>query len=243
MSNLWIAVAISVVSAMVYVWFSVSQSFHFFGEGGGDRTENRNKRFILLPIIFIVLAPIGYFYLGNAEKQEKWQLAVKKMNEIQSGNELSIKESDIQDLVLALRSSIAQEPQNGQLWFMLAENYFKLRMVDLADAAMQKALSIEQRPDWFVANAQILSVRSSASDISQSINLLQNALSIQPEHQSALLTLGFVYFKQQQYEFAIGAWRKLLTLLESSGSDTRTIQRQIDFAEQKLNAKKVQTSD
>ncbi len=243
MNDFWVAVAISLMASMVYIGFSVSQSFFSFNDGRDDKSKNHNRSLFFVPIIVLMLVPIGYFYLGNAKKQSDWQSSVQKMDQIQSGNKASIEQSDIQDLVLALRSSIAQEPQNGQLWFMLAESYFQLRMVDLADAAMQKALKIESRPDWFVANAQILSMRSSASDISKSINLLQKALSIQPEHQSALLTLGFVYFRQQQFEFAIKSWQRLLAQLEISGSDTRTIQRQIDFARQRLGAQKSQKSD
>lgn len=234
MNSFWIAVGLSLASALTYLWFSVQQ------QNATTQTELAKKLPVMLifPALFLLIAPAGYHLLGNADKQIRWQKAVEKMQSIQSGGPASVEKTDIQDLVLALRSSIAQEPQNGQLWFMLAESYFQLRMVDLADAAMQKALRIEPRPDWFVANAQILSMRSSASDISKSINLLQNALSIQPDHQSALITLGFVYFRQQQYEFAIGAWRRLLTLLEKSGSDTRTILRQIEFAEQQLSTKK-----
>lgn len=239
MNSFWIAVGLSLTSALTYLWFSVQRQ--------NDKTQITSAKKIPMALIFpaliLLITPISYHFLGNADKQIRWQKAVEKMHSIQSGGLASVEKSDIQDLVLALRTSIGQEPKNGYLWFMLAESYFQLRMVDLADAAMQKALNIEPRPDWFVANAQILSMRSSASDISKSINLLQNALSIQPEHQSALLTLGFVYFRQQQYEFAIGTWRRLLTLLERSGSDTRTIQRQIDFAEQQLNERKTQTPD
>lgn len=230
MTNFWMAVALSVITALVYLWSSVQQ----------QKTSNeiilvgKALPVLIFPALLLLAAPLGYQWLGNSDKQTRWQLAVEKMNHIQSGKIVEGEENDIQDLLLALRTSITQEPNNGYLWFMLAESYFQLRMVDLADAAIQKALRIESRPDWFVANAQILSMRSSASDISKSINLLQNALSIQPEHQSALLTLGFVYFRQQQFEFAIVTWRRLLTQLEISGIDTSSIQSQIDLAKQQL---------
>jgi len=239
MNSFWIAVALSLASALTYLWFSVQQ------QNAITQTASAKKlpMMLIFPALILLITPAGYHFLGNADKQIRWQKAVEKMHHIQSGGPTSVEKSDIQDLVLALRTSIGQEPENGYLWFMLAESYFQLRMVDLADAAMEKALAIESRPDWFVANAQILSLRSNASDISKSINLLQNALSIQPDHQSALLTLGFVYFRQQQFEFAIGTWQRLLTQLEISGSNTRTIQRQIDFAKQQLDTQKSQKPD
>ena len=238
MINFWIAVGLSLISALVYLWFSVQQQNVTTQNG----STNSPLMTLLFPALILLITPAGYHFLGNADKQIRWQNAVEKMRHIQSGEPASVEKGDIQDLVLGLRTSIGQEPQNGYLWYMLAESYFQLRMVDLADAAMEKALAIESRPDWFVANAQILSLRSNASDISKSINLLQNALSIQPDHQSALLTLGFVYFRQQQFEFAISTWRRLLTQLEISGIDTSTIQRQIDFAKQQLDSQKRQKS-
>ena len=236
MNSFWIAVGLSLAAALTYLRFSVQQ------QNVVTQTASAKKRLMTLifPALILLISPAGYHFLGNAEKQIRWQKAVENMHHIQSGGPASVEKSDIQDLVLALRTSIGQEPKNGYLWFMLAESYFQLRMVDLADAAMQKALAIESRPDWFVANAQILSLRSNASDISKSINLLQNALSIQPDHQSALLTLGFLYFRQQQYEFAIGSWQRLLSQLQESGNDTSAIQKQIDFAKQQLNAQAAQ---
>ncbi len=242
MNSFWIAVGLSLASALTYLWFSVQQQ-NVSTVLTKKSPTNSAKILLMFPALILLIAPAGYYYLGNAEKQNDWQMAVENMSQIQAGKSTSIKSGDIQALILALRSSIAQEPQNGQLWFMLAESYFQLRMIDLADAAMQKALRIEARPNWFVANAQILSLRSNASDISKSINLLQNALSIQPEHQSALLTLGFIYLRQEQYEFAIGSWQKLLSLLEKSGNDTARIQKQIDYAKQQLSAKRLPKSD
>lgn len=239
MTNFWIAVVLSVITAMIYIWSSVRQQKTL----SKDVPKGKVLPWLILPALFLVAAPIGYKWLGNADKQINWQSAVEEVALIQSGQLVANKNINIQDLILGLRTSIQKEPKNGQLWFMLAESYFQLRMIDLADAAMGKALKIEPKPDWLVANAQILSLRSSAADVSKSLHLLQNALLIQPEHQSALLTLGFIYYKQQQFELAIENWERLLFSLKKTGGNTLNIQRQIDFAKQQIQEKSSQESE
>lgn len=231
MNDFWIAVSLSLVSGLAYLWFSVSRQEEVFTKA---KAVKQAKPLLILPALFLLATPLGYYFWGNLDKQNSWQDVTERFSNIQLGKAVAVEKNGIQELLLALRTSIDQDPDNGQLWFILAENYFQLGMTDLADAAMQKALTIEPRPSWFVANAQILSARSSEADLTKSVSLLRRALSIQPNHQSALLTLGFIYLRQQQFEKTVITWKKLQLLLEQSGNDTQMIKKQIEFAEQQL---------
>jgi len=239
MNSIWFPVILSLLAAFTYLWHSVSSQEEAIKSEGHIKPKTRYASFALVFAVFLTI-PLGYWSLGNLDKQKSWLEAQDKFTQIVQGDNLSKDENEIQELVLALRTSIDSDPNNGYLWFLLAESYFQLRMIDLADASMTRALRIEVRPDWLVANAQILSARSSDSDMASAIKLLSQALSIQPNHQSALLTLGFVYLRQQQYELAIKYWGKLKKHLESSGNDTTRIQTQIEFAEKKLSESKPQ---
>lgn len=239
MSSFWIAVCLSIITSAIYIALSViQQKKSLLVKENSAETSNSISGLIVLLCSLLVI-PVGYLYLGNLESQEKWLEVNHQFEKIQLGQyqtNSSLKQNtDVRGLLLGLRTAIHQEPNNGQLWFMLAESYFQLRMVDLADAAITKALEIEPRPDWFVANAQILSMRSSESDISKSIYLLQSALSIQSNHQSALLTLGFVHFRLNEFQNAINYWQRLVTQLKQQGNDTLMIERQISFAKNELN--------
>jgi len=232
MTSFWLAVVISVLSGIIFIWNSVADQV----ENNSDSTveSKRTNKILLIPILFLLLVPIAYYFLGNIEKHQNWIQATTDLDDISSGKTNLSEQMSIESMLLGLRTAIEQDPKNGQLWFMLAEAYFQLRMIDLADLSMQRAIRIDARPDWLVANAQILSARSNSSDISKSINLLQTALSIQPNHQAALLTLGFLYLRQQQYEFAIAAWQRLVSLIEEAGNDPSAIRAQIEAARKQL---------
>ncbi len=232
MNSFWIAVILSIITSAVYIWFSVSQQER---EPVKNEIKKDSKFKLIIPLLCFLMIPVGYSYLGSSESQKNWLRVNQVFSEIQQGEVNLSKNSDVRELLLGLRSSIQQEPNNGQLWFMLAESYFQLRMVDLADASITKALEIEPRPDWFVANAQILSMRSNESDISKSIYLLQRALSIQSNHQSALLTLGFVHLRLNEFQKSIDYWELLVVQLKQSGNDSQMIDRQIQFAKEQLS--------
>ena len=236
MINFWVAVGLSVLSASIFIWLSVSSQMKAAEVEESNAVESgRTKLLMLLGVLILLLIPLSYYYLGNIEKQQSWERATNDLSDISDGNTSLSQQMTIQTMILGLRTAIEKDPSNGQLWFMLAEAYFQLRMIDLADLSMQRAIRIDPRPDWFVANAQILSARSNNSDMSKSVNLLQSALSIQPDHQAALLTLGFLYARQQQYEFAISVWKRLASLVEKAGNDSSAINEQIALATKRLN--------
>lgn len=240
MTNFWLAVAISIIAAIVYIWQSAQSqalSAEITENNSSPETPISNTKSILLVAIIFMLVPIGYLWLGSFEKQEEWLSAQEHFQKIKLGEELPSDAKSIQELVLSLRTAVDKDPQNGQLWFMLAEVYFQLQMTDLADEALTRALRIEMRPDWLVANAQVVTARGEEADIARAEYLLLQAVQIQPDHQSALLTLGFIQLRQQKFELAVNSWEQLKEVLEKSGNDTSRLQKQIDFAKQEFNKK------
>jgi cytochrome c-type biogenesis protein CcmH/NrfG len=227
MSNLWIAIAVSLLAAIVYVLVSVRSQLAIEQE-----TLHSSSSPLIIIVLLLLSSPIAYYGLGNHEKQSNWIEANQSFQQLVDAAP-NASGMSIQSMVLSLRTAVDKDRKNGQLWFMLAESYFQLGMVDLADAAITKAIEIEPRANWFVANAQILSIRSNESDISRSVYLLRNALMVSPNHQSALLTLGFIYRRQHNYSAAISTWDRLVTLLDKSGNDSRAVKRQIELARKK----------
>ena len=226
MNSFWIAVLVSLVSMAAYIWFSVEQQ--------AKQVKVVNSRWLLLPILFLALSPWLYYVLGNYDKQMDWIKVNKDFSELVSAKRSDMIDMDFKDLVLALRTAVDKDPSNGELWFMLAETYYQLGMIDHADQSMERAHRVEMNPNWLVANAQILTARGNDSDLGRSINLLRRAISIQPNHQRALLMLGFLYMKQQNYQVAISIFKRIERLLDLAGRDTQMIKQQIETAQSRI---------
>ena len=229
MNDFWLAVGLSLLAALFFIWFSVRAKL------AADGSKDEGGRLLLIPMLILLLTPFGYIYIGEPEQQQKWDTINRQFEDLLAGRDSSLKSGNIHSLLLGLRTAIDKEPDNASLWVMLAESYFKLRMLDQADAAMERAIRVDPNPDWYVIDAQFLSARSSEQDIAKSLRLLNKALSIEPNHQSALLTLGFVYLRQQNYRMAIMVWKQLVRIVEASGNDASKIKEQIEIAEKKLS--------
>jgi len=228
MNSFWIAIIVSMISIAGFIWFSVER------QSQKVISEASNNNWLLLPIVFISLSPWLYSLFGSYDKQVDWLKVNDSFSELVAGSNSDMHDMDIRDLVLALRTAVDKDPENGGLWFMLAETYYQLGMIDLADQSMERAHRVEMNPSWLVANAQILSARGNDSDIPRSINLLRQAISLQPDHQRALLMLGFLYMKQQNYDIAISVFKRIEILLEAAGRDTQMIKQQIEIAQSRI---------
>jgi len=241
MNEFWLIVASSLVLASLYVWFSIQRQHVQRQNVEVISSKSKSAIWIVLPLSLLFCSPLVYISLGSQEQQIQLTKAQHLISQITSqdpviGNRVFKNSAQIplDELLLSLRTACAEQPENGELWFTLAEAYFQLRMVDRADAAISRAIRLEARPNWLVANAQILSLRSNDSDIAKSIRLLHKAIQIQPGHQSALLTLGFIYLRQQQYQPAINIWKQLKSILSKEGNNTDMLTRQIEFAQKQL---------
>jgi|GEM_PF-3415447 len=194
-----------------------------------------SKSLVILPLIFVVTSPILYFSLDSFAKQSDWKAVVNKTKILTDGGEIQSMDISMQDLILGLRTAAHQNPENGALWYELGETYFKLQMRDAALASWQRAIRIESNPDWLVATAQLLASGSDSDENRQALDLLNQALTLDADHQGGLLTLGFTYFKNADYQNAIDAWQKLASLESISDKSRGFIQQQILQAREMLN--------
>jgi len=235
MIDLWLAIGVSAILITTIIYYSVDQYL-----AHSDASENNissknvaNKYLLLMPILFL-LSSIGlYSQNPTVELQQNWintQIETKNSFHLIEENIVKNKQDkpDIQSMLLGLRTLVYNEPENAELWFMLAESYFQLSMVDLADESMKRAIRLKSSANWYVAYAQILALRSSESDLSRAIGFLRSAIQLEPNHQSAMLTMGFLYARQQKNSQAIEIWEFLADKIDKSGADSSRIRQQIE---------------
>ncbi|TQV71432.1 tetratricopeptide repeat protein [Aliikangiella marina] len=185
---------------------------------------------LLLPLIAIVFAALTYYLWPTLDKQMDWEKVKLESETLKLSGDPRQVNMSMQDFILSLRTQAFENPKRGDLWFELGGAYLRLNMEDAALASWQRAIQIEENPDWMVAKAQILGAKSEAESRQKAIKLLQRALAKAPSHQGALLTLGFTYLRGQQYEGAIAVWERFRDLPGLSQRSKQFIQQQINQA-------------
>ncbi len=241
MINLWLAIGISAVLVITALYYSVNQyiSQAEVSTSYSTSKKKQNITLILFPIAFLLLSIVLYSQNPTVDLHQNWvntQIETKNSLQVTAEglseeydqlNKTSQSDRDIQSMLLGLRTLVYKDPENADLWFMLAESYFQLSMVDLADESMKRAIRLKPSANWYVAYAQILALRSSESDLARAVGFLRSAIQLEPNHQSAMLTLGFLYVRQQKNTQAVDIWGGLANQIDKSGGDSKRIRQQI----------------
>lgn len=231
MISFWVTVVIVCVFSVLVVWV-ISQ--HERNDEQQDKSKSTDKLLILFPCLFILAAPVIYYFGGSYQQQMAWNQVVAKVEQLKNDPDPRQVEMSIQELVLGLRTQAFQNPDSGQLWFDIGQVYMGVEMREAAIASLERAMRLNDNPDWKVVTAQLLAAGNDEQQMFQSLRLLQQALITNPEHQSGLLTLGFTHYRMKNYQQAIAAWQKLAAIDDLSAKSRQFVENQIQQAKNQL---------
>ena len=176
--------------------------------------------FILVPI----LAGLIYWKVGSPDVP-----SVSVPTETMSSPMAMGANSDSHEMgdlsVMAQRLAAKQEknPENAEGWVLLAHTYVEIKQHKDAVAAFEKAVNlIPTDPQLFADYADALAVTNNGKFDAKTIELVEQALKLDPNHPKALLLAGTIAFKQANYEKAINVWEQLQPLIDKE--DTALMQ-------------------
>lgn len=134
---------------------------------------------------------------------------------------------------LALR--LQENPNDGAGWLMLGRSYAVLGRYPESAAAFGRALSLLP-PDaqHYADYADIVAMAQGKSLAGEPEKLVRRALEIDPNNLKALALSGTIAFDRQDYQAAIGEWRRVLALLPADSGAAAGIQGSIRDAENRL---------
>ena len=172
--------------------------------------------FILVPI----LAGLIYWKVGSPDVP-----SVSVPTETMSSPMAMGANSDSHEMgdlsVMAQRLAAKQEknPENAEGWVLLAHTYVEIKQHKDAVAAFEKAVNlIPTDPQLFADYADALAVTNNGKFDAKTIELVEQALKLDPNHPKALLLAGTIAFKQANYEKAINVWEQLQPLIDKEDS-------------------------
>ncbi len=140
----------------------------------------------------------------------------------------------ILEMVEGLAARLKANPDNPKGWAMLARSYKAMGRLDEASEAYGKAgPALEADPDLLIDYADLLAVRAGDSLEGRPMELVNKALTLNPQHPMGLMMAGVAAYRHGDFAVAVARWEKLLALLEPGSVDAQQIEADIADARAK----------
>lgn len=208
---------------------------------GDQQTLKNNDARIWIPgVIFLVLASVAlYWSVGAFKEVNDWQGALQRYPEIHKklfeDNDASPNEQELQDLMLGLRTHLANQPNDAQGWVLYSRLGRVFKDKELALGAIKKA--IQAAPNNAGIELEYIELKMKIGDeFSQAAAqlMLKNFLQRHPENYDAWSMYGFMALQQEDFTAAIERWQKMLGLIDQSSEKAIMLKSSISYAEKQL---------
>lgn len=175
---------------------------------------------VLLPLLSLL------FYWGLVAPQglaEWWKLrrdmgpSVDKVLMGQQPTEEESRAFTLPDFIRVLQYRLQGEPQNAEGWFMLGMSYVQLEMGEPALTAFEHAWRFNpDEPRYQLAYAQTRLYGNEGQLDPLSRQLLESVLEKNPQHEGAMVLLGFAAYRSGDYALAVNVLEKLQAQRQSA---------------------------
>ncbi len=172
-----------------------------------------------------LLLPLGaasmYWWLGNPSAMDPPAAR-------------AISNEKVLQMVDALAARLKANPDNPKGWAMLARSYKVMGRLEEAQAAFEKSGDfINTDADLLVEYADLLASRADSVE-GKPLQLINQALLLDPKHPTALMMSGIAAFRRSDFPAAVLQWEKLLAVLEPGSPDAQQIETDIAQARAKM---------
>jgi len=146
-------------------------------------------------------------------------------------------EDQVQTMVKGLAERLRADPNNPQGWAMLARSYKVMGRLDEAEVAFGHVGDlINTDASLMVDYAQVLATRSHGIIEGRPLELVNKALSLNPQHPVALMMSGVAAYHRNDFKTAIAQWEKLLAVTDPDSPSFKQTQAHIAKARSRMSA-------
>ena len=165
--------------------------------------------------VVIVLLPI--FAMGVYQNLSNYKPASQV--EVVDSQPLSLEES-----AANIKQHLNDNPGDFDAWKMLGITYFELGKVNLSLDAYEQAYQINsQDPRLLVEYASAMISANDDQFVGRPVNLIKQALELDPNAPDALYLAGMFAVSVQDFELAKALWNKALKVLPEQSSDRQAL--------------------
>lgn len=181
------------------------------------------KKTILGICLFVLLLSASfYFYLGDAARIAE------------NNAEKPMSQESVEKMVSEFAAKMDKEPENLKGWAMLARSYRILGRNAEAEKAYARAGSfVDSDPQLLADYADVLAANANGNFAGKPQQLINKALSLDPNNLLSLWLSGTAAFNAQNYKAAVQSWEKLAKQLPPDTDETRAITTSIAEARSK----------
>ncbi|TDP31276.1 cytochrome c-type biogenesis protein CcmI [Idiomarina aquatica] len=192
-----------------------------------------------LPIALLVVMSVGlYMAFGSWTLQRQADDALQQLPELGKTvlqEQQQVDAETLSTFALGLRQKLQRQGDDPIAWWIYAGLMSDLQQFDQANNAFQRSLDLDpDRVGTLISYARFLLQNGSAETNQQAAQLLARALRLEPDNADALSLSGFVAFENADYEQAINAWQRLLSLTPADSNRREVVEQAIADAKQQL---------
>ncbi|MAK70803.1 MAG: c-type cytochrome biogenesis protein CcmI [Idiomarinaceae bacterium] len=192
-----------------------------------------------LPIALLVVMSVGlYMAFGSWTLQRQADDALQQLPELGKAvlqEQQQVDAETLSTFALGLRQKLQRQGDDPIAWWIYAGLMSDLQQFDQANNAFQRSLDLDpDRVGTLISYARFLLQNGGAETNQQAAQLLARALRLEPDNADALSLSGFVAFENANYEQAINAWQRLLSLTPADSNRREVVEQAIADAKQQL---------
>ena len=198
------------------------------GEGIPAPRESRNGRWtaaVLAATIPLCAASL-YWLLGNPDALSPQRAGI-------AAGEHQVTAQQIEAMVAKLAARLEQNPDDANGWAMLARSYVVMQRFPEAAVAFAKAAALTKDDANLLADyADALAVSAGRKIEGKPLELIKQALTLDPNQWKALAMAGTAAFDRKDYKAAVSYWEKLLPRLQADSGFRESLTASIAEARQ-----------
>jgi len=205
-----------------------------------ESKQNNAQRIWIPGVAFLVLASVAlYWSIGAFKEVNDWQNTLQRYPEIHKKlfeqPDSRPNEQELKDLMLGLRSHLADQPSDAQGWVLYSRLGRVFQDKELAIGAIEKALhyapnNIEVQLEYIELVTKIGDEYAQESAQSMLVSFLQQ----HPDNYDAWSMYGFIALQEENFVIAIDAWEHMLKLVDPNSEQATMLNQSILFAKDKL---------
>lgn len=189
-------------------------------------TQRSRPTAMVLVFALPLLAVAGYALLGNP-------LA---LNPEKAVAQPQMTAEDINAMVEKLAARMQENPDDTNGWLMLARSYKMLGRYEEAVVAFGKVeKAVAEDPEQLASYAETLAMASGKGLSGKALELVNQALKLNPQHAHALFLAGMAAMERGDRVAAIGYWETLLSQVEPGSELDQMLRQGIEQMKQKAN--------